>query len=148
MKVKRMGKHDLPIPSRNREGDLAYDLRANLNEVDHDGGLVIHAGYTAMIGCGYAFQFEPGQGGLVTVRSGHAFHEQLMFLGSGVIDSNYRGEVKVTVKNISNQPITIEHGERFAQIMFISPDFPLLELADKLNKTDRGDLGHGSSGKE
>lgn len=146
MKVKRWGNHDLPIPSRNRDGDLAYDLRANLNDHDHDGGLVIHAGYKRMIGCGYAFQFEPGQGGLVTVRSGLSYDKELILLASGLIDSNYRGELMISVKNISNQPITIEHGERFAQIMFISPDFPLLELANKLNKTDRGDDGYGSSG--
>lgn len=144
MKIKRIGDHNFDAPSMHRQGDLGYDLRACL-QMD---SLVIHAGYKAMIGVGFAFQFEPHMGAQVMIRSGLGFDRELIVISGGLIDSNYRGEVKVGVKNVSKQPITIQHGDRFAQMIFIWPGFPDLEISDEINQTYRGDKGYGSSGRE
>ena len=83
--------------------------------------------------------------GLIWPRSGMAVKQGVDVL-AGVIDSGYRGEIKVCLLNTGNMPVIIEVGDRIAQILFQEvPKFKLNEVTD-LNKTDRNSGGFGSSG--
>ena len=83
--------------------------------------------------------------GLIWPRSGMAVKQGVDVL-AGVIDSGYRGEVKVCLLNTGNMPVTIDVGDRIAQILFQEvPKFKLVETTD-LNETERNSGGFGSSG--
>ena len=99
----------------------------------------------AIINTGISLAIPKSFVGLIRPRSGMAVKQGIDVL-AGVIDSGYRGEVKVCLLNTGNIPVTIEVGDRIAQILFQEvPKFKLNEVAD-LNETDRNSEGFGSSG--
>ena len=101
-----------------------------------------------MIGTGLAMEIPEGYAGLVYARSGLACKEGLAPANKvGVIDSDYRGEIKVALHNHSSERKTVKKGERIAQIVitpFLAADFC---EAEQLNQTVRGEGGFGSTGK-
>ena len=101
-----------------------------------------------MIGTGLAMEIPEGYAGLIYARSGLACKEGLAPANKvGVVDSDYRGEIKVALHNHSASEKTVKKGERIAQIVvtpFLSAEF---READELSDTVRGEGGFGSTGK-
>ena len=134
---------DAIIPTYGTEFSAGADLYALIE----DGDVTIEAGETKMIGTGLAFAIPEGLVGLVFARSGLATKRGLAPANKvGVIDSDYRGEVRVVLHNHGSVAQTIENGERIAQIAFVpyySADF---SVVDELDDTVRGTGGFGSTG--
>ncbi len=119
----------------------------------HDAGMDLFAcesitllpGERKQIPTGIAMAIPSGYVGLIWDKSGMAAHNGLKTMG-GVIDAGYRGEIKVVVHNLSDQPYTFLQGTKVAQ-MLIQPvhQFPFQEV-EKLDDTARGEGGFGSTG--
>ena len=111
--------------------------------------VTILPGETKFIGTGIAAEIPTGLVGLIYARSGIACKRGLAPANKvGVIDSDYRGEIKVALHNHSGEAASIEDGERIAQLViapYITADFV---EADSLDDTTRGDGGFGSTGKK
>lgn len=129
------------LPSYAYPGDAGLDLRAN-----EDLTLAPHE--RALVSTGLAVAIPEGYAGFVQPRSGMALRHGLSMANTpGLIDSHYRGELKVVAVNLDNEePIRIERGERIAQLVI--QKVPVVELieVDELDETDRGSGGFGSSG--
>ena len=108
----------------------------------------IGAGKTVMVHTALAMEIPEGYAGLIYARSGLACKEGLAPANKvGVVDSDYRGEIKVALHNHSASEKTVKKGERIAQIVvtpFLSAEF---READELSDTVRGEGGFGSTGK-
>ena len=103
---------------------------------------------TAKVPTGLSFEIPEGLAGLVFARSGLASKRGLAPANKvGVIDSDYRGEVFVTLHNHGTEPQEILPGERIAQIAFVPYIKAEFEVADDLTVTVRGDGGFGSTGR-
>lgn len=124
------------IPTRGRGGDAGWDLYAYGARYPGDGSCVISTGI--------AVEIPPGYFGLVLPRSGLGFDGWTMH--PGVIDSNYRGEVKLMVHHLPPYHELIE-GERVAQLLILPVPDTQVEVVETLTPTDRGDAGFGSSGR-
>lgn len=132
------------IPVRATVGSAGLDLCACI-----ESPITLNGGETAVIPTGLAIEL-PGNdmAAFVFARSGLAVKHGIGLLNSvGVIDSDYRGEIKVGLINQISEPYEIAPGERIAQLVII-PVLPLTPVeADSLDETDRGTGGFGSTGK-
>ena len=132
---------DVVLPSYAYEGDAGLDLRAN---VDID----IAPFERKLVPTGLAIAIPEGFAGFVQPRSGLALKAGLSMANTpGLIDSHYRGELKVIAVNLdANESFHISKGERIAQLVIQRvPVVSLIEV-DELDETDRGEGGFGSSG--
>jgi dUTP pyrophosphatase len=132
---------DLPLPSYAHAGDAGMDLYAAEDAV-------LRPGERALVATGIAVAIPEGFAGFVLPRSGSAIHRGLSLVNApGLIDSHYRGEVKVVAINLDpRDPIVISRGDKVAQLV-IQPVVlaELLEVAE-LDETARGEGGFGSTG--
>lgn len=129
------------LPTYAYVGDAGLDLRAN-----EDVTLAPHE--RRPISTGLAVAIPEGFAGFVQPRSGLALKQGLSMANTpGLVDSHYRGELKVCAVNLDDEhPISIERGERIAQLVIQRvPTVRLVEV-DELDETDRGAGGFGSSG--
>ena len=129
------------LPSYAYAGDAGLDLRAN-----EDVTLAPHE--RRLVSTGLAVAIPEGYAGFVQPRSGLALKRGLSMANTpGLVDSHYRGELKVCAVNLDDEtPIHIERGERIAQLVIQRvPTVTLVEV-DELDETDRGSGGFGSSG--
>ena len=129
------------LPSYAYEGDAGLDLRANED-------VTLKPLERRLVSTGLAVAIPEGYAGFVQPRSGLALREGLSMANTpGLVDSHYRGELKVCAVNLdSERPIHIERGERIAQLVLQRvPTVDLVEVAE-LDETDRGSGGFGSSG--
>lgn len=111
--------------------------------------VVIGPGKTAMIGTGLAMEIPEGYVGLIYARSGLATKRGLAPANKvGVIDSDYRGEIKVALYNQSDAPQAVAAGERIAQIVIAPFLHAEYEVKDTLSDTERGEGGFGSTGRK
>ena len=135
------------IPEYKTEGAAAADVCAAIDEP-----ITIEPGAFALIPAGFALDADGGEIGsnfaiLLFARSGLASkHGIALANGVGVIDADYRGEVKVSLTNLSCEAYTITPGERIAQMMITPVLHANFEIADELSSTDRGDGGFGHTG--
>lgn len=131
-------------PTYGSVGSAGGDLySAEENEV------VIPAGETAFIGTGIAVEIPLGYVGLVYARSGLACKRGLAPANKvGVIDSDYRGEIKVALHNHGKTDQTVAKGERIAQLVIAPYLFVEYEEKDELSDTVRGEGGFGSTGRK
>lgn len=139
MKVKLL--NDLAtLPTYGSEGAACFDLYSTSS-------VTIQAGTAQTVGTGIAVEVPKRHAMIVYSRSGHGFNFGLR-LGNavGIVDEDYRGEVKVRIHNDSANDYTVGIGERIAQAMVISVFRHKLEIADTLSDTARGDGGFGSTG--
>ncbi|MBQ2809394.1 MAG: dUTP diphosphatase [Clostridia bacterium] len=131
------------MPSYGSEFSAGADLCACI-----DSELVVESGQTVFVGTGLAMELPCGYVALIYARSGLACKRGLAPANKvGVIDSDYRGEIKVALHNHSSEPQTIVPNERIAQMVvtpYIKCDF---EIADTLEDTVRGEGGFGSTGR-
>lgn len=129
-------------PTRGSEYAAGYDLYA---ATDREISLFPHT--TQLIGTGLAFELPDGYFGAVYARSGLASKKGLRPANCvGVVDSDYRGEVMVALHNDSDRIMTIDAGERIAQLVLMPYVNMTFEQVEELNTTNRGEGGFGSTG--
>lgn len=134
---------DFPLPCHATAGSAGIDLRAMVDE-----SLVIGPGEVKLIGTGLAINIKyPNLAAMLLPRSGLG-HKHGIVLGNlvGLIDSDYQGELKVSCWNRSDEPFTVEPGERICQMVLVPVVQATLEIVDEFVTTDRGADGFGSSG--
>ncbi len=130
------------LPSRANDGDAGLDLYAAAEAT-------IEPGRRAMVGCGIAIAVPDGCAGLVLPRSGNAARHGISLVNApGLIDSGYRGEVRVLLLNTDREEaFRIEAGDRIAQLLVV-PFTALAPLGvDELEDSARGEGGFGSTGR-
>lgn len=133
----------LPLPEYQSQGAAGLDLVAAVPE----SGLTIAAGATAMVPTGIAIAIPQGFEGQVRPRSGLAARHAVTVLNSpGTIDSDYRGEVSVLLINHGHESFSISRGMRIAQLVIAPVVYAQLRPVEKLNETERGADGFGSTG--
>ncbi len=133
---------DLEAPRRMRAGDAAADLPAAEATTIEPGG-------RALVPTGFAIAVPVGFAAFVLPRSGLSWNQGVTVLNApGLIDSGYRGEIKVVLHNTSAVAVEIERGQRIAQVLVMPvPAFQLVEVAELPDAPDdRGAAGFGSSG--
>ena len=118
-------------------GDAGFDIYANEDSE-------IKPMEQKWVSTGLFIEIPEGHVGIMKEKSGLA--GKGIMLGAGVIDSNYRGEVKALVRNFSNHVIAIEKGQKIAQIVFMKAETPELVETEELTETERGHKGFGSTG--
>lgn len=131
-------------PTYGSLGAAGADLYALISD-----SLVIKPGETVLVGTGIAMEIPEGFVGLIFARSGLSTKKGLAPANKvGVIDSDYRGEIKVPLYNQSGSAQSIEKGERIAQIVITPFLLAEFEQVDELDATDRGTEGFGSTGRK
>ncbi len=168
MRIKILNKTEFDLPKYETEGSSGMDLRANLKskttkidifpkedmtlctillprkQVLVPTGIFIQLPDPTMDtftgeGCSYEAQIRP--------RSGLAAKHGITIVNSpGTIDSDFRGEIKVILMNLTDHNVTINHGDRIAQMVIAKCEKIVLDEVWKLGKTERGEGGFGSSG--
>ena len=143
IKVKKL-KPGATVPTMGSKFAAGADLYSA-----EDADVVIGPSETKFIGTGLAMEIPEGYVGLVYARSGLACKRGLAPANKvGVVDSDYRGEIKVALHNHGKEAQTVEKGDRIAQ-MVIAPYLSVnYEEADALSETERGEGGFGSTGRK
>lgn len=141
LKLKVMSVSDNLVPRHAHPGDAGLDLRAA-----NDG--YISVGKSRMVGTGIAVEIPKGYVGLMFPRSGLGSRGITLRNAVGVIDSGYRGEIKMPLWNVSDAAFTYKAGDRLAQLVVVP--FAACEVmqVESLTDTERGTDGYGSTGVE
>ena len=131
----------------------ADDGSAGVDLINNGETVVIEPnGGTAVLGTGVHVEIPVGYWGLLAARSSLGFKSTTLLTNSiGVIDSTYRGEIKARLINLGIEPVTIERGERFCQLIITNcylGNWHFVERLDDLSETVRGQGGFGSSGRK
>ena len=134
---------ELPLPAYARPGDGGLDLRAA------EDARLAPAGGRALVATGLAIAIPEGYAGFVQPRSGLARNHGVTCLNTpGLIDSGYRGELRVLLVNTDpDEPFLVRRGERIAQLVIQPVVAALLVEVDELPPTERGSGGFGSTGR-
>ncbi len=143
MKVKIINRSGNALPHYETKGSAGMDLRANISEPLQLASLsrtLVPTGLYIELPRGYEAQIRP--------RSGLAIKKGLTLANSpGTIDSDYRGEIKIILINLSKETQTIEPSERIAQMVIARYEQIAWEAVSELSETQRGSGGFGSTGK-
>jgi dUTP pyrophosphatase len=133
---------DATLPTRAHAGDAGLDLYA----LD---GATLGPGERASLGTGIAVEIPPGRAGLVLPRSGLAHRHGIALVNApGLIDSGYRGELRVLLLNTDrSESCEILRGDRIAQLVLVAIDAPGVVVVDELELSERAAGGFGSSGR-
>lgn len=133
---------ELSLPQYALTGDAGMDLVAAED-------VTLKPGERAAIATGIALAIPEGYAGFVQARSGRSLKEGLGVANApGLIDSGYRGEIKVIAINLNiAELIDVRRGEKIAQIVFQKVERAEVEVVDELPDSDRGEGGFGSTGK-
>lgn len=130
---------DIDLPSYAKSGDAGLDIRASQD-------VVLDPGETVIVPTGLRFAIPDGHVGLVWDRSGLAAKKSITTM-AGVIDSSYRGELRIVLKNLGKESFVIEKGMRIAQMLIqpVANSIPIQEV-DELPESERKADGFGSTG--
>jgi len=132
---------DLPLPSRATEHAAGYDIRSAEDAV------TLQPGEIRLVRTGLVMELPEGVECQVRPRSGLALKHGVTLPNSpGTIDPDYRGELRVIMQNLGPEPVTLERGERIAQLVFARFEAPEMAETSELSSTERGDGGFGSTG--
>ncbi|MFP4005978.1 MAG: dUTP diphosphatase [Candidatus Hadarchaeia archaeon] len=132
-------KENAIIPSKQHENDVGYDIFS----IEDD---TLKSGDIKLIGTGLKMSLPKNLEAQIRPRSGLALSGVIVPNSPGTIDPGYRGELKVILGNIGSEEIKIEKGDRIAQLIFSKIAHP--ELSEgKVEETERGENGFGSTGK-
>ncbi len=144
VRLKRLPHADgLPLPRYATAHAAGADLVAALEEP-----VVLAPGERVAVPTGLVLEIPTGWEGQVRPRSGLALRHGLTVANApGTIDADYRGEVKVLLVNLGNEPVTIARGERIAQLVIAPVARAGFLEAESLEATDRGPGGFGSTGR-
>lgn len=142
MQVKVVNQSKHPLPQYQTPAAAGLDLNANLNEPITLGPLE-----RILVPTGLFIELPVGTEAQIRPRSGLAYKKGVTVLNSpGTIDADYRGEVKVLLVNLSNDPFVIEDGERVAQMVIAKHEVIEWSNVEVLEESDRGAGGFGSTG--
>ena len=109
--------------------------------------MTLEPGARALVPTGFSLAIPEGHAGLVMPRSGLAIRSGVTVINApGLIDSGYRGEVKVALVNHSDEVFEVARGDRIAQLVVVAVATPAYEAVEALPDSDRGDGGFGSTG--
>jgi dUTP pyrophosphatase len=138
-----------PLPAYETDHASGMDLRASLS--DSEGGMIVLKSFgRVLVGTGLFLEIPSGYEGQIRPRSGLAFRSGITVLNSpGTVDSDYRGELKILLINLSDQPFTIHHGDRIAQLIiarYESTRWVEISEMEELSETKRGVGGYGHTG--
>jgi dUTP pyrophosphatase len=142
VQIKVINKSNNELPHYATAGAAGMDIRANIEEA-----IVLTPMQRMLIPTGIFMEIPEGYEVQVRPRSGLAFKNGLTCLNSpGTIDSDYRGEIKVLLINLSNEPQTINNNDRIAQLVVAKYETAQLQLVNELNETVRAAGGFGHTG--
>ncbi|MBQ7490218.1 MAG: dUTP diphosphatase [Bacteroidales bacterium] len=142
MQVKVINRSKHALPEYKSAGAAGLDLYADLDEP-----VTLQPFERQLIPTGLYIELPEGYEAQIRSRSGLALKHGVSVLNApGTIDSDYRGEIKVILINLSNEPFTVNDGERIAQMVVAKYEKIELQLTDKLTDTERDQGGFGSSG--
>lgn len=128
------------VPEYKKSGDAGFDLHC-LRDME------ILPGQTAILPTGLAFAIPEGFEMQIRMRSGAALQTPLILANApGTIDSGYRGEVGIIVRNVGGEAFRVQKGERIAQGVIAPVERASFELVEELPPSQRGDGGFGSTG--
>jgi dUTP pyrophosphatase len=137
LKIKKLTVTSI-IPERKSEGAAGYDLYS-------DEKVILEPSNADIIGTGISIQLPEGTYGRIAPRSSLSL--KLISVEAGVVDRDYRGEIKVMLFNQSSEDFVIKPGDRIAQLIIEKIETPLIEVVEELDDTIRGAGGFGSTGK-
>lgn len=146
VKIKRLDPR-AQLPEYQTAGAACFDIHALLPK--DDGRLLVSPGEQFAFSTGLAFEIPPGYVLKVFSRSGHGFNNGVRLAnGTGIIDSDYRGELKVALRADPHPGvgIAVKHGDRIAQGMIVPSPRVEWDEVDELSDTERGAGGFGSTG--
>ncbi|MDZ7771859.1 MAG: dUTP diphosphatase [Balneolaceae bacterium] len=133
---------DLPLPSYESRHAAGMDLRAALEKP-----VTLEPGSRALIPTGLQMALPEGYEAQIRPRSGLAWRNGVTMLNTpGTIDADYRGEIKVLAVNLGEEPFTVGHGDRIAQMVVAPVQQVFVEETGELPETERGEGGFGSTG--
>ena len=142
MNIKIINKSSHMLPHYETSASAGMDLRANLTE-----SITLQPLSRAIIPTGLYMELPVGIEAQARPRSGLAAKKGVTVLNApGTIDADYRGEVGVILVNLSNEPFTIENGERIAQMVIAKHERAEWNVVESLSETTRGEGGFGSTG--
>lgn len=142
MEVKIINKSDNELPKYETALSAGMDIRANLEK-----DFKLKPLERLIIPTGLFMELPENTFGMITPRSGLAINHGISIVNSpGVIDSSYRGEIKIILVNLSNEIFIIRHGDRIAQFLLMSYENAEFLKVDELSKTERGEGGFGHTG--
>ncbi|MDR2891326.1 MAG: dUTP diphosphatase [Alistipes sp.] len=143
MKVKIINRSAFDLPKYETELSAGMDVRANITE-----SIVLKPLERAMVPTGLFVELPAGYELQVRPRSGLAAKHGLTVLNSpGTVDADYRGEIRVILVNLSDEPFEVKPGERIAQFVVARHERVEWTAAEELSETERGAGGFGSTGK-
>ena len=142
MKIKIVNKSRHPLPAYATELSAGMDLRANIEEP-----IVLKPMERRLVPTGLHIALPVGYEAQVRPRSGLALKKGITVLNApGTVDADYRGDVGVILINLSDEPFTIEDGERIAQMVIARHEHAEFIPVDVLDETERGEGGYGHTG--
>ena len=142
MKVQIVNKSSYEAPFYATVNSAGMDLKANIEEP-----ITLAPLQRAMVPTGLYIALPEGTEAQIRPRSGLAAKHGITVLNTpGTIDADYRGEIKVILVNLSNEPFTINPGERIAQMVVARYEKVEWDIVDELDTTERGTGGFGSTG--
>lgn len=143
MEVKIVNKSPFKLPEYATIHSAGMDMRANLNE-----SIIIQPLQRVMVPTGVHIQLPDGFEAQIRPRSGLAAKHGIGIVNSpGTIDADYRGEIKIILVNLSNEPFTLNPGERVAQMVIARYEKAVWKECDSLDESERGEGGFGSTGR-
>jgi dUTP pyrophosphatase len=144
VKVRIINQSTNPLPEYVTSGSAGMDLRANITEA-----ITLRPMERHLIPTGLFIELPNDYEAQVRPRSGLAIKHGLTCLNSpGTVDADYRGELKVILINLSNEPHIIQHGDRIAQMVVSKVEKVKWKLSNKISDTSRGEGGFGHTGKK
>jgi dUTP pyrophosphatase len=135
---------DISLPKFQTEGSAAIDLRTNI-----ENSVILKPNESHLFTTGFSIHIKnPSYAALIMPRSGLG-HKHGIVLGNsiGLIDSDYQGEIMISLWNRSLESFKVEPGDRIAQMMFLEIASPTFKIVSEFSESERGDKGFGSSGK-
>lgn len=144
VKIEVINKGRQPLPAYATAQSAGMDLRANIPE-----SITLQPLERRLIPTGLHIALPEGYEAQVRPRSGLALKHGITVLNSpGTIDSDYRGELMVLLFNLSQDPFTVNDGERIAQLVIARHEQAVLTAVEVLDETERGAGGYGHTGVE
>ncbi len=142
MNVRIVNKSSNPLPNYQTIGSSGMDLLSN-NET----AITINPMERTLVPTGLFVEIPLGYEGQVRARSGLSIKNGITLVNCvGTIDSDYRGELRVPVINLGNEPFTIQKGDRIAQLIITKYERITWEQTESIDETERGTGGFGSTG--
>ncbi len=137
------GTEDIPLPAYETEHAAGMDMRASVTEP-----LTLAPGQRALVPTGLRIALPEGYEAQIRPRSGLAIKHGISLLNSpGTIDADYRGEIRIIIANLGQEPFTIARGDRIAQMIVAPVTKVAWRAVDSLDETKRGAGGFGHTGR-